>query len=239
MGVGHVHYICDDCWEQIELISKPYCETCGRAMDPKAAHRGNHKCWWCRRQPPSFSKARSIAHYEPTFKDAIHLFKYKNKTVMARHFGELMQTTVPALFEISDYDYLMPVPLHKKRYRERGFNQAELLAHQLKQIFEIPMHTGNLIRVKHTQPQFSLESREEKLQNVQNAFKVRYPGKIEGRTLLLIDDIFTTGATVSEIARTLLDAGACRVDVLTLARAGWSAQQPESEEVSNNYALSD
>jgi len=222
MGVGHVHYICDDCWEQIEFISKPYCEICGKPMDFDTTSdlSGTHKCQWCLRQRPIFSKARSVASYEPTLRQAIHLFKYEKKIVMAKHFAELMKDTVPTLFELSDYNYLIPVPLHKKRYEERGFNQAEILARELENLFDIQIHLGNLVRVKDTEPQFSLETREKKLTNVQNAFEVREPEEIEWKNILLVDDIFTTGATVSEIAKTLLDAGANRVDVFTLARAG-------------------
>jgi len=222
MGVGHVHYICDDCWEQIEFINEPYCEICGKPIDfnPTSGRGGTQKCRWCFRHQTKFSKARSVASYEPTLRQAIHLFKYERKIVMARHFAELMKDTVPTLFELSDYNYLIPVPLHKKRYKERGFNQSELLAHELKNLFDIQIHLGNLVRVNDTKPQFSLETREEKLANVQGAFKVQEPEEIEWKNILLVDDIFTTGATVSEIAKTLLGAGANRVDVLTLARAG-------------------
>jgi ComF family protein len=222
MGVGKVHYICDECWENIEFISEPYCEICGGALGPNAvlSDGGAYQCYWCRRQRPRFSKARSIASYEPTLRDAIHIFKYEGKTVMAQHFSELMKDNVPNLFNLSDYNYLIPVPLHKSRYEERGFNQSELLARELENLFDIPIHLGNLVRVRNTEPQFSLGTREEKLTNVQDAFEVRYPEKIEWKNILLVDDIFTTGATVSEIAKTLLNAGANRVDVFTLARAG-------------------
>ncbi|MBM3236975.1 ComF family protein [Candidatus Poribacteria bacterium] len=222
MGVGKVHYICDDCWEQIEFISEPYCEICGKPVEPNAIsdHGGTHKCRWCRQQHPKFSKARSIALYEPTLRQAIHLFKYESKVVMVKHFAELIKGAAPGLFDLSDYNYLIPVPLHKSRYAERGFNQSELLARELKNLFDIPLHIGNIIRDKKTEPQFSLETREDKFKNVENAFKVCEPEKIEWKNILLVDDIFTTGATVSEIAKTLLDKGANRVDVFTLARAG-------------------
>jgi ComF family protein len=222
MGVGTVHYICDDCWEQIELISEPYCEICGKPMDFKTTsdHAGTNKCRLCQRQQTKFSKACSIALYESTLRQAIHLFKYEGKMIMAKHFAELIRDCLPTLFELSDYNYLIPVPLHKKRYKERGFNQSELLAYELEKLFDIPVHLGNLVRVKNTKPQFSLETREEKLTNVQGAFEVREPEKIEWKNILLVDDIFTTGATVSEIAKSLLNAGANRVDVFTLARAG-------------------
>lgn len=222
MGVGKIHYICDDCWDNIEFISKPYCEICGKPMDFDATsdHGGTHKCQWCWRQQPKFSKARSIGSYEPTLRQAIHLFKYEGKIVMAKHFAELIKDAAPKLFELSDYNYLIPVPLHKSRYAERGFNQSEFLARELENLFDIPIHLDNLVRVKNTEPQFSLTTHEEKVANVQNAFEVREPEKIEWKNILLVDDIFTTGATVSEIAKTLLNAGANRVDVFTLARAG-------------------
>ena len=186
MGVDKVHYICNNCWEQIAFINKPYCEICGKPLMPNTAsdHGGTHKCRWCQRQHPKFSKARSIALYEPTLRQAIHLFKYEKKIIMAKHFAELMKDTVPTLFELSDYNYLIPVPLHKSRYAERGFNQAELLARELNNLFDIPIHIDNLARNKKTEPQFSLETREDKLENVKDAFEVREPEKIEWKSRL-------------------------------------------------------
>ena len=191
-------------------------------MDSSATsnHSRAYKCRWCGPQKPIFSKSRSIAFYEPTLRQAIHLFKYEGKIIMVKHFAELMKDTVSTLFELSDYNYLIPVPLHKNRYTERGFNQSELLARELENLFDISLHLGNVVRVNDTAPQFSLGTREEKLTNVRDAFKVFEPEKIEWKNILLVDDIFTTGATVSEIAKTLLDAGANRVDVFTLARVG-------------------
>jgi ComF family protein len=222
LGVGKVHYICDDCWEQIEFINAPYCDICGKPMafNATSGHGGTQTCRWCWRQQAKFSKARSIASYEPTLRQAIHLFKYEGKIVMAKHFAELIKDNVPTLFELSDYNYIIPVPLHKNRYKERGFNQAEILACELANLFDIPIHLGNVVRVNETKPQFSLETREDKIKNVQDAFEVREPEGIEWKNILLVDDIFTTGATVSEIAKTLLNSGANRVDVFTLARAG-------------------
>ena len=124
------------------------------------------------------------------------------------------------MFELSDYNYLIPVPLHKSRYAERGFNQSEILARELGHLFDILIHLDNLVRVKNTKPQFNIETREEKLTNVQDALKVLEPEKNEWKNILWVDDIFTTGATVSEIAKVLINSGAKRVDVLTLARVG-------------------
>jgi len=177
-----------------------------------------YNCRWCLRNPPEFSKARSIAYYDDAIREAIILFK--KRKVMARHLAELMAEHAPALFDFSDYDYLVPVPLHKRRYRERGYNQAELLAQSLEKLTQIPVLANNLIRIKYTEQQRKFRSRQEKFKNVEGVFKVRHPEEIKDATILLIDDVLTTGATVSEIARTLLNASANRVDVFTIARAG-------------------
>jgi len=179
---------------------------------------GTYNCRWCLRNPPEFSKTRSIAYYDNAIREAIILFK--RKKIMAKHLAELVAEHAPALFDFSDYDYLVPVPLHKRRYRERGYNQAELLARSLEKLTQIPVLANNLTRIKYTEQQRKFKSRKEKRENVEGVFKVRHPEEIKDATILLIDDVLTTGATVSEIARTLLNAGANRVDVFTIARAG-------------------
>lgn len=221
MGVGKVNYICDECWENIELITRPYCDICGRLMIPNAMlarPEGTSICRWCLRNPPEFSQARSITYYDKAIREAIILFK--KKRVMAKHLAELVAEHAPALLEFSEYDYLAPVPLHKRRYRERGYNQAELLARSLAKLARIPVLTNNLIRIKYTQQQRKFKSQREKRENVKGVFRIRDPEEIKNATILLIDDVLTTGATVSEIAGTLLNVGANRVDVFTIARAG-------------------
>jgi ComF family protein len=117
-----------------------------------------------------------------------------------------------------DYDLIMPVPLHPSRLRWRGFNQAALLGNAVARRLGRPLDAGSLVRVRETDPQTGKNMRERR-QNIRDAFAIRRPARIANRRVLLVDDVMTTGATVDECARTLLAAGARRVDVLTLARA--------------------
>ncbi len=119
---------------------------------------------------------------------------------------------------ISEIDVVMPVPLHRKRLRQRGFNQALLLSYGVGSAFEIPLSVDNLIRSRFTRPQVEL-SGEERIKNVAGAFAIRRPGEVDGKSVLIVDDVFTSGATMNECAAVLKEGGAARVTALTLARA--------------------
>jgi ComF family protein len=150
--------------------------------------------------------------------EAIHMFKYGKKTSLCRPLGLLARETFFRFWDVSAIDLLVPVSLHVKRLRERGFNQAHLLIRRWAKEEEIPFDGRALSRDRWTEPQTSL-SRTERQKNIRGAFSVRHSEQIKGRKILLVDDVYTTGATVNECARVLMKAGAQRVDVLTLARA--------------------
>ena len=119
---------------------------------------------------------------------------------------------------ITDLELIIPVPLHSRRLKERGFNQALLLAHQVSETYHIPLSSDNLFRVRRTRPQVELTG-EERRKNVEGAFALRRPGDITDRRVVIIDDVFTTGATMNECAAVLKRSGAAQVTALTLARA--------------------
>lgn len=215
MGVRKRSYICDECWNSIKLIEEPFCAICGRPFT-----ESEKICEKCKKSPPIFSKARAIARYNETIRQAIHLLKYEKKRVMLKYMSALVRERLPDLLVIEDYDYLLPVPLHKKRLRERGFNQAELIGRIVEKSSNVQMDSDNLVRIRNTLPQSNLETSKEKHQNVQKAFVFRNPEKIKAKKVLIVDDILTSGATVSEITRVLMRANAGQVDVFTLANAG-------------------
>ncbi len=119
---------------------------------------------------------------------------------------------------VSNVDMIMPVPLHAKRLRQRGFNQALLLAHRMSERHGLPLVYDNLIRQRSTRPQVELKG-DERIKNVKGAFTLRQPGKVEEKNIILVDDVFTTGATMNECAQVLKQAGATHVTAFTLARA--------------------
>lgn len=214
MDLESVPYICDKCWCSFDLIEEPFCEICGKPLT-----EFDKVCKKCKKTPPIFSKARAITTYNKTIRQAIHLLKYEKKKVMLKYISPLIRDNIYYLLDIEDYDYLMPVPLYKKRLRERGFNQAELIGKIIEKTFNVQMDSENLLRIRNTMPQSRLETSEERSRNVQKAFVLRNSEKVEGKKILIVDDIFTTGATVSEITRVLLRAKANQVDVFTLATA--------------------
>ena len=151
-----------------------------------------------------------------TTRQAILLFKYGGRRTLSRHLGRLMIETAERLFDPREFDLLIPVPLHSRRERARGYNQATLLAKEIGRGFGLRVDHRILQRVRATEAQSG--GRREREDNVKGAFAVKQPDRVKDKKLLLIDDVFTTGATAGECARTLLAAGAAEVGVYTLAR---------------------
>jgi ComF family protein len=162
-----------------------------------------------------FDQALSIGYFEGSLREAVHQFKYRPCRALGRPLGEWMAKNVRL---VSDIDIIMPVPLHTKRLRQRGFNQALLLAHRMSEAHRIPCSRDNLYRSRPTRPQVELTGAE-RIRNVAGAFALRKPGEVVERSVVLVDDVFTTGATMNECASVLKRAGAAQVTAFTLARA--------------------
>ena len=210
LGVTSMPYICADCWQDMQFLEPPWCDICGT---PEV----NGLCDACAVSPPRYGKLRSIAFYHTTLQQAIHLFKFEKKRALAQHLIQLINAHVPSDCSVAEYDFALPIPIHKKRLRERGFNQATLLAEGIVKVEGIPVLTDVLVRKRHTVAQSSLDSAARQ-QNIVGAFEVRNPDVIRGKRLLVIDDVFTTGATIRETVSELWTADPSEVDVLTLAR---------------------
>jgi ComF family protein len=207
--------ICRDCRDQIAYIRPPFCTRCGRAY----AHEQDfeHLCGDCITRARYYRRARSVGHYRGMLRNALHLFKYRLQRHLARTLGGIMTEQLSSLAEEWQYDLIMPVPLHPRRLRTRGFNQALCLASALGRHLRVPLDRFNRKRLRWTTSQVGLTERERAL-NVRNAFDVCRPEAVKDKCVLLIDDIYTSGSTVNECSRVLITAGAEAVDVLTLAR---------------------
>lgn len=206
---------CDACRANITDIASPICSKCGI---PFVSREGDdHTCSECLVEKKYFRKARAFGVYDGSLMEAIHLLKYKGKIALARPLSACVMKTFLQFWNTSDIDLLVSVPLHLKRLRERGFNQAHLLITRWADSRQIPSDGVALSRTRWTSPQTGL-SREERHRSVKGAFSVLHPDRISGRRILLVDDVYTTGATANECARVLMSAGAEFVDVLTLAR---------------------
>jgi len=165
-----------------------------------------------------YAVARSVGRYEETLMTAIHRFKYQGRTGIGEVLGGIMADFAGGIWDMKAFERIVPVPLHRKRLQERGFNQAVILARILSKRFDIPLDFISLAREVFTPPQVGL-GREARSANVHGAFAVRHPERIAGRRILLVDDVYTTGSTLEECARVLIRAKAETVAVLTLARA--------------------
>ncbi len=215
---GHGICLCDPCWTGLPRVRQPFCPKCGRPIAGQAMAPFAIPCGECRIVPPRFGICRSPGLYEGGLKQCIHLFKYGGKRELARPLGLLMAECVAREFQGVEFDALVPVPLHRSKLRDRGFNQAELLARKLGGHMGVPVAHRALMRVEARESQSTL-TRSARLKNVRGVFAVPDRELVEGQRFLLIDDVFTTGATVEECVRVLLMNGAGAVDVCTLAIA--------------------
>lgn len=223
LGAGRRDPLCGACWAALERIASPCCRVCGlpfgqlAPVEPAGKETAEHLCGRCRRQPPPYDHARSAARYAGVAREAVHAFKFGGRRAMAAPLGDLLVEAMACLPPRSP-DLIVPVPLHARRARERGFNQSGLLARRLGQSLRCPVRADLLVRTAHTPPQTELSGEARRL-NVRKAFAVRCPSALEGRHVILVDDVFTTGSTAAACARSLKRAGALSVVVLTVARA--------------------
>lgn len=218
-GTYQARRFCAPCADDIQPPRSPLCTVCG---DPFAGAGPDHFCNRCLTRRPTFGLARACATYAAAdshtgpLKRALQRYKYAPDASLAPMLGQLM--TEHCVFDLTQYDVLIPVPLHLTRLRWRGFNQAHLLARQLARRATSPIDPFALERVRATAPQVELDDTARR-RNVARAFRVPDPARVGDRRILLVDDVYTTGATADECSRTLRRAGATHVDVLVLARA--------------------
>ena len=208
--------LCPACMGTIRVIDSPLCPVCGV---PHARKGGiDHLCGTCLTATRPFDRARSALGFDGPVQDLIHRFKYGKKAHLSRPLGLLASRFLEGLRTDAAADLIVPVPLHDRRLRARGFNQAQLIGAVVAKRWGIPLSADNLRRIRWTEPQTGLAAADRE-RNVRGAFEVVRPERFEGRRLLLVDDVFTTGSTVTECARALKTAGAREVSVLTVARA--------------------
>jgi ComF family protein len=216
-------YLCRSCAEQFMPVKSPLCETCGFMF--KGREGEDHVCEACIRSKRPFGIARASGVYDNALMAVIHTFKYGEKVQLSHPLSVILLATFLKYWKHRSIDLIVPVPLNKKRFRKRGFNQAYLLIKDWATIIrrvDFPMQPMKinrhvLERIRATLPQTGL-GRKDRMSNVKKAFALSMPEAVKDRRILIIDDVYTTGATVGECARVLLKGGAGEVDILTLAR---------------------
>ena len=232
-GTGHpeeglrailAKFLCDTCNHLIQWIHAPLCTCCGRPFN--APQGVDHPCGDCLQEAGEFGRARAAAVYCGAFKALICAYKYQYRVELAVPLARIMWQTLTVYWDPQQIDCIVPVPLHNRRLRERGFNQAELMLRTWPAVSQAAgrnqeppaLWAENLVRSRHTQPQIGLD-RGKRVVNMRDAFHLADPSAIRGCRVLLVDDVLTTGATVNACTRVLRRANAASVEVLTLARA--------------------
>ena len=218
--------LCASCWADAKFITAPHCSVCGvpYSFDPG----GDAVCGACNRTRPIYDRARAVLRYDDLGRRLVVAFKHGDRTHGAPTFGRWLARAGAQL--VAEADIVAPVPLHRLRLLRRRFNQSAMLAQAICRAAEgldLQFSPDLLLRRRHTPSQAGFNAAQRQ-RNVRNAFAVnlRRIAQFEERRVLLVDDVFTTGATVSECARVLRRAGASAVDVLTLARVDAPRGEP-------------
>ncbi len=208
-------FLCNEHQKQIAEISQPFCPRCGH---PLILDFGMQRCASCRGKTLHFSRARSAALYRDSLRELILQWKLSGNTHAIYFFSDLVVNTLQKEQWLSEIDFLSFIPLHRRKRRQRGFDQAQELARECGRLLKIPVQRS-LSRIRDT-PAQGLTSAVSRQKNVENAFEAVRLEKIQGKKILLFDDVYTSGSTATEAAKALKKAGAARVYIATIARGG-------------------
>ena len=208
--------VCQDCFSSLGPLHEPVCQVCGKPL-PGGKYSIADTCGECRSDPPQFDQARAWGPYEGDLRKILLEFKYAGLKTLAGPLSELLCGTIESGFNVP-FDWIAPVPLHRNRLRERGYDQALLLARKVSRKTGIPILRG-LRRIRETRPQYGLSSRERR-ENTKGAFSLSDTTRLNKPSILVLDDVFTTGSTTSSISKCLKrKLGTGFIGILTVARA--------------------
>lgn len=208
--VDEVNSFCPECWKQIEFLGTGGCERCGMPLQATDAEH----CGACLARPPRMARIRAAVAYDDLTRGLVLRLKYGRKVALARAMARYM---APLLDPLPPGSLLVPVPLHRRRLWQRGFNQAGIIAKELSKRLGTPVESAALRRIKRT-PSLKGLSRLQRRRTVAGAFRANEGLELGGRTVVLVDDVFTTGSTANSCARVLQRAGAERVEFVSFAR---------------------
>lgn len=212
---GNQPCICADCFAQLVYVTSPLCTRCGCQFEHSPLHH-DHYCSDCLQVAPSFDTARSLLRYQSPVPDLLYRLKYRADSSVVRAI-EAILVEHGKIWEQEPCELIIPVPLHAKRLRQRGLNQSQLLAGLAFSGYQEKIAINLLVRSKNTTSQTGL-SGVERRRNLKDAFQVTNQKSIDGKSVWLVDDVYTTGTTVSECSKILKKNGASEVHVWTFAR---------------------
>jgi len=204
--------VCNECFDDVIFVPIPFCIKCGRPLKPDE----DTICKRCKKNPLALKYIRGAGIFAEPLRDIIHLFKYNRKLSLGERLSNLLIGTFNASIVLHNTDIITPVPLHRVRYRERGYNQSEILARELSK--GVGIEYKDLVRrIRYTKSQALMKENKDRIKNVAGAFKVI--GDVKGKNVLIVDDVTTTGATLNVIAEEMLKSGAQSVSAIVLALA--------------------
>ncbi|HBG08045.1 MAG: amidophosphoribosyltransferase [Geobacteraceae bacterium GWC2_58_44] len=206
--------ICAGCLNKIPFLVSPLCTVCGAPFATQAG--ADHTCGACVIHRP-FHICRSATLLDGPVQDLIHRFKYGSRVHLCQPLGVLTAASLAPFCSAAAPDLIIPVPLHRRRLRQRGYNQSQLIGAVLEKKWGVPMEIANLRRVRWTEPQTTLDARD-RVSNVSGAFAVRDPKRLEGKRVLLVDDVLTTGSTMRACVEALREAKVAALFAVTVAR---------------------
>jgi competence protein ComFC len=209
--------ICPTCLDSLQRIESPLCRRCGRPFPSVFDAEALRLCRACVRGLYGFDLARSFARYDPTMQRLVTLLKYSPAAPLGSWLAGQLDPIIRAETAFEKVTHVVPVPLDRKRLRERGYNQAELIARPLAKRLGLPIATDLLIRLRSRPARLKL-SRRERWETVRGAFQARQNGGVDKSHILLVDDVLTSGATLDACARALRSAGAEAIYAVTVAR---------------------
>jgi len=204
--------ICPDCYAAIKRVPKNTCPYCN-AYVSKSGH-----CPHCNNHKPAYSKFRAFAYYGGVIREAVHHLKYQNDIGVSRVLAGYLLKVVQA--ENWDFDLIVPVPLSRRKFEQRGYNQAERLAIPLAKDFSTPLSTDALIRIKENDSQVNLDVNSRR-ENVRGVFEAD-PAVVKGKKILLVDDVLTTGATMESASQALKDAKSGTIYAVTVGKSDYN-----------------
>ncbi len=210
-------YLCKECVEKIRKRTPPFCIKCGRQL--KTSPQIQETCSDCRKDNLYFDKAISVFHYDDILKKLVHDFKYKKIASLVKEFSAFIVDFMDEHNIAKESDLVLSIPMHPSRLFKREINPSHILAKNIAKKLKLQYSENLLKKTKNTPPQSKL-NRLERLENIKHSFSLKDDGKLDlnGKNILLVDDLFTTGSTVNECSKILKEARSNRVEVITLAR---------------------